>query len=486
MSEPIAQEQAVPPPVKVAEPEPPKPIVQPAPPPVAESSTDLYYPTVGGIGATVLSILGWLWWRKRKIEDETNTESMFSSSGMSKSFGTGGAVTDSMLNTVNTASPESSFLSEFASTDFDSFDIDQGEIDPISEADVYLAYGRYHQAEELIRHALGEYPSRDDCKLKLLEIYQATENKKAFETYAKELVDSGKRDDLQFWAKVTEMGNEVCPDSSLFSSAAANFEMEMQASSTNDSPVSLEKAREIDTNDDEDLEIVSLAPSESATAAIKDQTDHGTEENELDFDLTSFSVNDDFDISANEQKNNTSIDFDLSALESKDTKPKITEKPAVALDEDRLLDFDFNTEVINDVARDNKKSSEAVSFNLDSYAAAPATKNKLSLSKETSFEDIDFSFDDTFNLSDSDSDEYQLGDYQMDYDESMDDSDFQEKGLGGISDLTDMDECETKLDLARAYIDMGDADAAKGIIKEVVEKGSTEQQKIAQMLMADL
>jgi len=56
----------------------------------------------------------------------------------------------------------------------------------------------------------------------------------------------------------------------------------------------------------------------------------------------------------------------------------------------------------------------------------------------------------------------------------------------GVSDLTDMDELETKLDLAKAYVDMGDADAAKDIAKEVLEQGSVEQKKAAQALLDEL
>ncbi|MGZ5057189.1 MAG: FimV/HubP family polar landmark protein, partial [Methylobacter sp.] len=56
----------------------------------------------------------------------------------------------------------------------------------------------------------------------------------------------------------------------------------------------------------------------------------------------------------------------------------------------------------------------------------------------------------------------------------------------GVSDLTDMDELETKLDLAKAYIDMGDADAAKDIAKEVLEQGTIEQKKTAQALLDEL
>ncbi len=56
----------------------------------------------------------------------------------------------------------------------------------------------------------------------------------------------------------------------------------------------------------------------------------------------------------------------------------------------------------------------------------------------------------------------------------------------GVSDLTDMDELETKLDLAKAYVDMGDADAAKDIAKEVLEQGTVEQKKTAKALLDEL
>ncbi|MFP4695312.1 FimV/HubP family polar landmark protein [Thiohalospira sp.] len=49
--------------------------------------------------------------------------------------------------------------------------------------------------------------------------------------------------------------------------------------------------------------------------------------------------------------------------------------------------------------------------------------------------------------------------------------------------LNDVDEVGTKLDLARAYIDMGDAEGARGILEEVVEEGNEEQQQEARSLL---
>jgi pilus assembly protein FimV len=46
-----------------------------------------------------------------------------------------------------------------------------------------------------------------------------------------------------------------------------------------------------------------------------------------------------------------------------------------------------------------------------------------------------------------------------------------------------MNEIGTKLDLARAYIDMGDPDGAKSILEEVIGEGSSQQKQEAQELL---
>jgi FimV-like protein len=49
-----------------------------------------------------------------------------------------------------------------------------------------------------------------------------------------------------------------------------------------------------------------------------------------------------------------------------------------------------------------------------------------------------------------------------------------------------MSEVGTKLDLARAYMDMGDPDGAKNILEEVMHEGSMTQKQEAQRLMESL
>ncbi|HLB84055.1 MAG TPA: FimV/HubP family polar landmark protein, partial [Steroidobacteraceae bacterium] len=49
-----------------------------------------------------------------------------------------------------------------------------------------------------------------------------------------------------------------------------------------------------------------------------------------------------------------------------------------------------------------------------------------------------------------------------------------------------MSEVGTKLDLARAYIDMGDPEGARSILEEVLQEGSNTQKQEAQRLMSSL
>ena len=49
-----------------------------------------------------------------------------------------------------------------------------------------------------------------------------------------------------------------------------------------------------------------------------------------------------------------------------------------------------------------------------------------------------------------------------------------------------MSEVGTKLDLARAYMDMGDPEGARSILEEVVSEGSASQKQEAQRLIENL
>ncbi len=90
-----------------------------------------------------------------------------------------------------------------------------GDVDPVAEADVYLAYGRDLQAEEILKEAMRNNPSRVAIHVKMLEIYAKRRDAKAFEQVAVEAyrLTSGHGDE---WAKACELGREIDPDNSLY------------------------------------------------------------------------------------------------------------------------------------------------------------------------------------------------------------------------------------------------------------------------------
>ena len=62
-----------------------------------------------------------------------------------------------------------------------------GDVDPVAEADVYLAYGRDLQAEEILKEAMRGNPERMAIRTKLLEVYAKRRDTKGFELLATQL-----------------------------------------------------------------------------------------------------------------------------------------------------------------------------------------------------------------------------------------------------------------------------------------------------------
>ncbi len=90
-----------------------------------------------------------------------------------------------------------------------------GDVDPVAEADVYLAYGRDLQAEEILKEAMRASPERLAIRTKLLEVYAKRRDTKGFELLATQLygLTGGQGED---WAKAQEIGLQIDPDNQLY------------------------------------------------------------------------------------------------------------------------------------------------------------------------------------------------------------------------------------------------------------------------------
>ncbi len=90
-----------------------------------------------------------------------------------------------------------------------------GDVDPVAEADVYLAYGRDLQAEEILKEAMRTSPMRVAIHAKLMEIYAKRRDSKAFETVAIEAFNLTHGSGPE-WAYITEMGRELDPANPMY------------------------------------------------------------------------------------------------------------------------------------------------------------------------------------------------------------------------------------------------------------------------------
>jgi pilus assembly protein FimV len=95
-----------------------------------------------------------------------------------------------------------------------------GDVDPVAEADVYLAYGRDLQAEEILKEAMRSNPERLAIRTKLLEVYAKRRDTKGFELLATQLfaLTRGEGED---WAKAQELGIAIDPENTLYQPGGA-------------------------------------------------------------------------------------------------------------------------------------------------------------------------------------------------------------------------------------------------------------------------
>ncbi|MFN3750472.1 MAG: FimV/HubP family polar landmark protein [Thiobacillus sp.] len=218
---PAAEAPPAPAPAPKAEKPAPAPAVPVAKPPVApaEPGASWYQPLLanplywgGGLAAVVLG--GVLWWmmaggRRRKTGASTVLDDSLLPGHESKPISVIGASSGASVNTGDT-----SFLTDFSQAGLGT--IDTHDVDPIAEAEVYMAYGRDAQAEEILKEAVAKNPDRHEIRVKLLEIYAARRNVAAFASVAGELYAALGSDTHPLWQKACEMGREIDPTNPLY------------------------------------------------------------------------------------------------------------------------------------------------------------------------------------------------------------------------------------------------------------------------------
>ena len=416
--------------------EAPKPAAEapkPAPKPAAKKAApepslldEFSDPMYLGAGLLILVFLGGYFWWARRRKKKAQAKFQDSVLGAAAAGAAAGSVTEPTAPPASTTTTVSVQASQAPTG------MEAEEVDPIAEADVYMAYGRDAQAEEILKEALAKDANRAAVHAKLLEIYAHRKDAKAFEQTALKLkgITNGAGPE---WDKAASLGKSIDPQNGLYAGAAGG-------------------------------EAAAAAPAAPAAAAAAPT---------LDFDLGGAGQQQASapDISLDEAKDTTKsgIDIELGATQTLKTGPADETVLAAGTEEKSAAGgMDFNL----DLGMDEKKpeapkpaaeapkaaeSSGGLDFDLDlggdKKAEAPAAEPKLDLS-EISL-DLGTPPDATVVAPKASSD-------------------------------PKWQEVATKLDLAKAYEEMGDKDGARELLKEVMKDGDAAQRGSAEQLLAKL
>jgi pilus assembly protein FimV len=186
----------------------PRAPVKPAPEPSFIDSITSGNPLYLGVGALALLLAGYGAYRftQRSKKDSGETSFLESRLQPESFFGASGG---QRIDTRDAGGSSSSMTYSLSQLDA------IGDVDPVAEADVYLAYGRDLQAEEILKEAMRSNPERLAIRTKLLEVYAKRRDIKGFELLATQLfaLTRGEGDD---WAKAQELGAQIDPENPLY------------------------------------------------------------------------------------------------------------------------------------------------------------------------------------------------------------------------------------------------------------------------------
>ncbi|WP_353506632.1 FimV/HubP family polar landmark protein [Variovorax flavidus] len=198
-------------PAPAAEPVVAKPVKAAPPPPPPQPSFFaelLENPLMVGAAALIALLIGFLLYRVLGRKRRDAGDSVFIESRIPKDsfFGASGG------ESVDTKNRGNSVVSSLS---YSPSQLDAGDVDPVAEADVYLAYGRDLQAEEILREALRVNPERTAIHLKLLEIHAKRRDLRAYEALAADVhkLTGGTGSE---WNRVVELGKDLDPGNPLY------------------------------------------------------------------------------------------------------------------------------------------------------------------------------------------------------------------------------------------------------------------------------
>lgn len=162
-----------------------------------------------GAAALILLLAGYGFYRARQRKKEDVDDGYAEHSLQRDSFGRVSVGPDEDKREAQKSAATSSVGSYSPSQ------INPDEVDPVAEADVYLAYGRDKQAEDILREALRASPKRIAIHRKLAEIYAKRRDARALEAIANEAHGLAQPKDSD-WQAIASLGTELDPENPVY------------------------------------------------------------------------------------------------------------------------------------------------------------------------------------------------------------------------------------------------------------------------------
>lgn len=430
---PETRTEAAPPPVQPA-PQPPKPAPpKPAPMPAPEPSLMdrvMDQPAYLGAGVIALILIGALAVRAVKRRRESKADSDDSGPAIA-------TAASAAASTYGGVAAER--VPENAAGDGD-------EVDPVKEAEIFLAYGRDAQAEELLKEALASNPNRQEVRVLLLQIYAKRKDAKSFEQVAREL-QQATGSSGPHWDQAVALGYQVDPSNPRYAAGQGSGGL--------------------------------VAASAAGAAAAAENVD--------------------FNIGSDDAQSSTATDIDLGEGGSALERTQIIDPGAPSHDDTTIMeavpapDIAFNVDLPDPEPaamepEPAKSSSSGLDFDIDlnsfntpsasEPAAEPAASGGLDFDMSGLSLDAPGSSEPSMEAS-SAAPEIDLSGISLDLGETT-------PRISPSGKDDHWYDVQTKFDLAKAYQEMGDKDGARDILKEVVQEGDAEQKAAAQAVLSSL
>lgn len=407
--------------------------------PVATSSYEspLTLWMLGAAGTTIATLVGLLFWQRRRNRGSTVKVSEVPSQVAA------GAIAD------------------MPASGGDSPRIEPEEVDPVFEADVYASYGRFEQALETIENALHRHPEREAYELKLLELVATQGDSARFQREISRIKAQARFTTADFWGKVYTIEQHLAPIETSLTSPSASTQ----------APVRDETDQLIDQ-----IKQFSLGVRGEATppAGVADAS-------EVDIKHMDPAPTEDLN------RDIPWVPVDNGIADSPDAAQPggPTERPLAALDgPDHSIEFASSPE-------NDSKPAEASTLNQEFDDLASESIDSLLKELSALHYERHFQEDHPGNtVTHSGGGNEQAAVAVSGADPSVGENDpsvaSDDDMPGDSAPQAPAPDLETKLDLARAYSDMGDYEQAREFLLEVMNHGSASQRTEAEALLASL